>query len=95
VLDRLTGPRLAWRGARLVDPVRIAVMEHSIGGASAKWAMRADVRVGAGLTMDGSFRSADGDERYPPLDRPFLMLGAEEHDRPGADTSASVRRRVP
>jgi dienelactone hydrolase len=87
VLDRLTGPDPAWHGAPLIDADRIAMVGHSIGGASATWTMRADARVRAGLNMDGSFQPAAGDDPYPPLDRPFLMLGAEVHGRPGADTS--------
>jgi dienelactone hydrolase len=87
VLDRLTRPRPVWRGARLIDAGRIAMVGHSIGGASATWTMRADARVRAGLNMDGSFQPTAGDVLYPPLDRPFLLLGAEVHGQPGADTS--------
>ncbi|MFF5208682.1 alpha/beta hydrolase family protein [Streptosporangium sp. NPDC000396] len=73
VLDRLTGPKPAWKGARLIDPSRIAMAGHSIGGNSAPWAMLADSRVRAGINMDGTF--------FIPLprkglSRPFLLIGA-------------------
>ncbi|WP_267242744.1 alpha/beta hydrolase family protein [Streptomyces sp. PR69] len=88
VLDRLTGPRPAWRHATMIDPRRIGMAGHSIGGASAAATMAGDRRVRAGINMDGSFGSsavpADG------LDgRPFLMLGTHDgtHLPGGADTS--------
>ncbi|WP_240139671.1 alpha/beta hydrolase family protein [Streptomyces sp. MUM 178J] len=88
VLDRLTGPRPAWRHAALIDPRRIGMAGHSIGGASAAAAMAGDRRVRAGVNMDGAFGStavpAEG------LDgRPFLMLGThdETHIPGGTDNS--------
>lgn len=73
VLDRLTGPRPAWRYASIVDRKRIGAAGHSLGGASAASVMAQDPRVRAGVNMDGSFGDpvpAGG------LDgRPFLMLG--------------------
>ncbi|MEU2181521.1 alpha/beta hydrolase family protein [Streptomyces thermolilacinus] len=73
LLDRLTGPRPAWRHAAVIDRKRIGAAGHSLGGASAASAMARDPRVRAGINMDGSFGDpvpADG------LDgRPFMMLG--------------------
>lgn len=84
VLDQLTRRTPAGFG-RYVDRRRIGMAGHSLGGASTLAAMRADRRVRAGVNLDGPF--------LPALDtamtRPFLMLGAEAHGRPGADPSWS------
>ncbi|NRQ37764.1 alpha/beta hydrolase [Nonomuraea sp. NN258] len=78
VLDRLLGPGPAWPGARLIDPSRIAMVGHSLGGASAAWTMLTDARVRAGVNLDGAFHlPATG------LARPFLLLGAVRGHRPG------------
>ncbi|OEJ96158.1 alpha/beta hydrolase family protein [Streptomyces thermolilacinus] len=73
LLDRLTGPRPAWRYASVIDRKRIGAAGHSLGGASAASVMARDARVRAGINMDGTF----GDP--VPADglggRPFLMLG--------------------
>ncbi|WP_030762060.1 alpha/beta hydrolase family protein [Streptomyces sp. NRRL F-2664] len=84
LLDRLTGPRPAWRHAGLVDPGRIAMAGHSIGGASAIAAMATDPRIRAGVNMDGG-------NATPVLDgglggRPFMLLGAEQRG-PGGNAS--------
>ncbi|MEV0585513.1 alpha/beta hydrolase [Nonomuraea sp. NPDC050310] len=80
VLDRLTGSRPAWRGGRSIDPRRIAMAGHSIGGASALPAMLADARVKAGINMDGRQSPA----LTVPFDRPFMLLGGEQ-SVPGGD----------
>ncbi len=54
VLGELTGAHLAWPGAALIDPSRIAMVGHSIGGAAAISAMLADSCIRAGIDMDGS-----------------------------------------
>src|SRR5262249_23698455 len=54
VLGELTGARTAWPGAALIDPSRIAMAGHSIGGAAAISAMLADSRIRAGIDMDGA-----------------------------------------
>ena len=74
LVDRLTGARPAWRDARHVDPARIAVVGHSIGGASAARALATDRRVDAAANLDGSL--------FAPLapgtvHRPLLLVGAE------------------
>ncbi|GGY60149.1 lipase [Streptomyces omiyaensis] len=85
VLDRLTGPRPAWRYASSVDRTRIGMAGHSIGGASTATAMASDRRIDAGVNMDGTFWDA------PPADglggRPFLLLGTDGHRPGGEDTS--------
>ncbi|GGF96021.1 lipase [Rhodococcoides trifolii] len=81
VLDRFFGKDPMWPGAVSVDPNRIAVGGHSIGGSSALQTMLADPRVDSGFDLDGTL--------FPPLatdlDRPFLILEAESH--PTQDTS--------
>ncbi|WP_020674037.1 alpha/beta hydrolase family protein [Amycolatopsis nigrescens] len=80
VLDQLTGPD-AWPGQR-VEPRRIAMVGHSLGGASAIAAMRADDRLRAGINLDGRVHvQPDG------LDRPFLLLGTPDHQPAGRDRS--------
>jgi Platelet-activating factor acetylhydrolase, isoform II len=85
LIDRLTGHRPAWRHARLIDPTRIGMAGHSIGGSAAAAAMAADPRVLAGINMDGSL---DGGFHAPLPDsgldgRPFMLLGSEEAHRTG------------
>jgi len=81
VLGELTGAHPAWRGARLIDPARIAMAGHSAGGAAAIAAMLADSRIRAGIDMDGATAvsiPADG------LSRPFLFLGKQSNYTPGS-----------
>ncbi|MET8732254.1 alpha/beta hydrolase [Streptomyces parvus] len=85
LLDRLTGPRPAWRHARTIDARRVGMAGHSIGGNAAASTMAADRRVDAGVNMDGTFfdpAPARGLDR-----RPFLMLGTDPGHAPGGDTS--------
>ncbi|MET9652667.1 alpha/beta hydrolase [Streptomyces sp. NPDC006460] len=87
VLDRLTGPRAAWRHARMIDTARVGMAGHSIGGASAATAMAADRRIDAGIDMDGAFWGP-----LPPDGlggRPFMMLGTDDevHRPGGTDTT--------
>ncbi|GAA2962397.1 MULTISPECIES: alpha/beta hydrolase family protein [Streptomyces] len=81
VLGRLTGHHPAWRHARMIDPSRVAVAGHSIGGNAAASAMLADRRFDAGINLDGAF--------FAPIPatglggRPFLMLGTGTGHGPG------------
>ncbi|MEU4030046.1 alpha/beta hydrolase family protein [Streptomyces anulatus] len=85
LLDRLTGPDPAWRHSRTIDPRRVGMAGHSIGGNAASSTMAADHRVDAGVNMDGTFfdptpvRGLDG--------RPFLMLGTDPGHGPDTDES--------
>ncbi|GLF93349.1 alpha/beta hydrolase family protein [Streptomyces yaizuensis] len=86
-LDRLLGPRPVWRHAAVIDRKRIGMAGHSIGGASALSAMAGDVRVRAGVNMDGAFW-----DELPPeglRGRPFMLLGTDDdvHRPGGRDTS--------
>ena len=86
VIGELTGARPAWPGATLIDPSRIAMAGHSIGGASAIAALVADSRILAGIDMDGStVASIPGSG----LSRPFLFLGKQENYTPGSGIIAS------
>jgi dienelactone hydrolase len=78
VLDRLLAGY-----HRLIDPHRIAVVGHSLGGAAAAMTMLADRRVDAGIDLDGTFHP----ELTRDIARPFLMVGAGEHGLPGTDVS--------
>jgi dienelactone hydrolase len=93
VLGELTGAHPAWPGADLIDPSRVGMAGHSIGGASAIAALLADPRVRAGIDMDGT--------TYAPipeagLSRPFLFLGKQANYTPSsarpAITSPSDRK---
>ena len=81
VLGELTGAHPAWPGAGLIDPSRMAMAGHSIGGAAAIAAMLADSRIRAGIDMDGSTAAVIPDEG---LARPFLFLGKRSNYTPGS-----------
>jgi dienelactone hydrolase len=81
VLGELTGAYPAWPGAELIDPSRIAMAGHSIGGAAAIAAMLADSRIRAGIDMDGATAAPIPDHG---LSRPFLFLGKQSNYTPGS-----------
>ena len=75
VVDQLTA-----RFPTLIDPGRIGMAGHSIGGASALAAMEADPRIKAGVNLDGAFHV----DAPNGMTRPFLMLGTDDTvHRPG------------
>ncbi|HEX6356738.1 esterase [Actinophytocola sp.] len=80
VLDELTGPNPKWRGANLIDPSKIGMTGHSVGGASTINAMLTDSRIKAGMDIDGT---TDDELLAPGLDRPFMFLGRENTYAPG------------
>ena len=80
VLGELTGTHPAWPGAGLIDPSRMGMAGHSIGGAAAIAAMLADSRIRAGIDMDGSTAALIPD---CGLSRPFLFLGKQSNYTPG------------
>jgi len=84
VLGELTGARPAWPGAALIDPSRIAMAGHSLGGAAAIAAMLADSRIRAGIDMDGA---TDAPIPQAGLSRPFLFLGKPSYT-PGSGAAA-------
>jgi dienelactone hydrolase len=81
VLDELTGADPAWPAAGLIDPSRMAMAGHSLGGAAAIAAMLADSRIRAGITMDGATCAPIPDHS---LSRPFLFLGKQSNYTPGS-----------
>lgn len=55
VIDELTNRRRTGTPARMIDPRRIGMAGHSIGGATAAATMATDDRVRAGADLDGDF----------------------------------------
>ncbi|WP_158842536.1 alpha/beta hydrolase family protein [Saccharothrix deserti] len=90
VLDELTGAQQKW--ARLIDPARIAMAGHSVGGASAMTAMLADSRLRAGIDVDGVTHTPIPDTG---LSRPFLFMGRESAYTPGTPNAFSWERDWP
>ncbi|MEU3616242.1 alpha/beta hydrolase [Streptomyces sp. NPDC006872] len=85
VIDELTKGRQAGALSLAIDPSRIGIAGHSIGGASAAATMAADHRVRAGVDLDGDFflhPAAAGLAR-----RPFMMLGAASTHRPDSENT--------
>jgi dienelactone hydrolase len=80
VLDELTGSHPKWKGNSLIDPSRIAMSGHSIGGASSLEAMVKDSRIRAGINMDGTTYDSIPQSG---LSRPFLFLGTQAKHKPG------------
>ena len=81
VLSDLTGAQPAWPGTALINPSRMAMAGHSVGGAATIAAMLADSRIRAGVDMDGSTVAKIPDEG---LSRPFLFLGKQSNYTPGS-----------
>lgn len=75
VLDRLTHSR--W--AAMIDPSRIGMAGHSVGGSSSIQAMVADDRIKAGIDIDGT----PAVPLTTDLSRPFLFLGRANMYTPG------------
>ncbi|MFI7705562.1 alpha/beta hydrolase family protein [Nonomuraea sp. NPDC049480] len=73
VLDQLPAK---WKGSRRFDRSRIAMVGQSIGGSSAMATMLKDLRVRAGIDMDGTAYA-----RIPKsgFSRPFMFLGSAQH----------------
>lgn len=87
LLDALTGTDPRPPGARLVDPSRIAMAGHSVGGASTLATMLADPRVRAGIDIDGTTDVTVADSG---LSRPFLFLGRRAQYLPGRGAAAAT-----
>jgi dienelactone hydrolase len=90
VLNELTGAHPAWQGAGLIDPSRIAMAGHSVGGAAAIAAMLADSRIRAGIDMDGTTHARIPDDG---LSRPFLFLGKQANYTPGSGGAVTTWER--
>ncbi|MFI1104606.1 alpha/beta hydrolase family protein [Streptomyces melanogenes] len=74
VIDRLTAHRHpAWRYTRMIDPDRIGMAGHSVGGSATVPALLTDDRIRAGVNLDGTM-----DYPVPATGlkgKPFLMIG--------------------
>ncbi|MGW7164423.1 alpha/beta hydrolase family protein [Streptomyces sp. NPDC054884] len=85
VISELTNGRQAGALSHVIDPSRIGIGGHSIGGATAAATMAADRRVRAGVDLDGDFFL------HPAAaglgGRPFMMLGAESTHSPSSRTT--------
>jgi len=90
VLNELTGTHPAWPGAELIDPSRMGMAGHSVGGAAAIAAMLADSRIQAGIDMDGATHAPIPDRG---LSRPFLFLGKQANYTPGGEGSVTTWER--
>jgi hypothetical protein len=90
VLNALTGARPAWPGAGLIDPSRIAMAGHSIGGAAAIAILLAGSRILAGIDMDGTIPAPIPDQG---LSRPFLLLGKQSNYTPGSGGAVTTWER--
>ncbi len=90
VLNELTGAHPAWPGAGLIDPSRMAMAGHSIGGAAAIAAMLTDSRIRAGIDMDGTIPTPIPDHG---LSRPFLFLGKQSNYTPGSGGAVTTWER--
>jgi dienelactone hydrolase len=88
VLDELTGADPVWPAAGLIDPSRMAMAGHSLGGAAAIAAMLADSRIRAGIDMDGATCAQIPDHG---LSRPFLFLGKQSNYTPGSGGAVPAR----
>jgi dienelactone hydrolase len=90
VLGQLTGAHPAWPGAGLIDPSRIAMAGHSIGGAAAIAAMLAEDCILAGIDMDGTTVAPIPDHG---MSRPFLFLGKQANYTPGSGGNVTTWER--
>ena len=90
VLNALTGAHLAWPGAGLIDPARIAMAGHSAGGAAAIAALLADSRLRAGIDLDGATHAPIPGHG---LSRPFLFLGKQSNYTPGSEGAVTTWER--
>ncbi|MER5747780.1 dienelactone hydrolase family protein [Streptomyces sp. NPDC002225] len=86
VIDELTHGRQAGALSRTIDPSRIGIAGHSVGGAAAAATMAADRRVRAGVNLDGDFFLHPAAARLGK--RPFMMIGAESIHSPGSGRAA-------
>jgi dienelactone hydrolase len=90
VLSELTAAHPPWPGAGLIDPSRMAMAGHSIGGAAAIAALMTDSRIRAGIDMDGATHAPIPDAG---LSRPFLFLGKQSSYTPGSGGAVTTWER--
>ncbi|GAA2682345.1 lipase [Nonomuraea recticatena] len=83
VVDELTDRRPAWKNALMINPKRIGMAGHSLGGDAAAATMAADERIRAGANLDGTFHPTVPADSLG--DRAFLLLGSQADHIPGKD----------
>lgn len=62
----------------VLDPARVGMLGHSLGGAAAAQAMYEDRRIRAGINLDGTMFGAVVEGG---LHRPFMLIASQEHSR--------------
>ncbi len=85
VISELTHGQGSGALSRVIDPSRIGIGGHSIGGAAAAATMAADRRVRAGADLDGDFFLQPAATGLGG--RPFMMIGAASTHSPGNPTT--------
>lgn len=73
----------AWKRSGLIDPKRVGMAGHSIGGAATATAMAGDTRIRAGANLDGTVAAPI--PKHGLNGRPFLLFGNQATGRPGTD----------
>ncbi|HEY3607469.1 MAG TPA: alpha/beta hydrolase [Pseudonocardiaceae bacterium] len=80
LLTALTSPHPVWRYARIINPAKIGMAGHSVGGDATVATMLADPRILAGVDLDGPIT--------PPVPatgigrRPVLLVAAADPSSP-------------
>ncbi|MFI5776087.1 alpha/beta hydrolase family protein [Nocardia sp. NPDC051570] len=74
--------------ARILDVSKVAMFGHSLGGTTAAQSMHDDRRILAGANLDGVL---SGSVVIDGLDRPFMLVGAENHGRDNDPTWQQFR----
>ena len=77
MLGELTGAHPAWPGAGLIDPSRMAMAGHSVGGAAAIAALLADARIRARLDIGAGTPGA----RSLDITRAYVRAFFDQHLR--------------
>ena len=80
------------RYSNTLDLSRVAFTGHSLGGATAAEAMRLDDTFQVGVNLDGTMV---GPVIETGLDRPFLLIGTNEHEADDDETWTTFRANTP
>ena len=80
------------RYSNTLDLSRVAFTGHSLGGATAAEAMRLDDTFQVGVNLDGTMVGAVIETG---LDRPFLLIGTNEHEADDDETWTTFRANTP
>ena len=78
-------PQTSRRATRRAATVQRGMFGHSLGGATAAAAMLEDRRIKAGVNLDGTLF---GPVVNAGLDRPFMLVAAQDHGRDNDETWA-------